>query len=357
LSFNMSVAFTSPPQALCILRLSAVGDICHALPVVRTLQAHWPQTRLSWIIGRLEAELVGDIPGIEFIVFDKSRGLRAYTEVRKQLHGQRFDALLHMQMSLRSSFVNRLVNSPLRIGFDRGRAKDLQWLFNNAEIPAHKHQHVLDSFFGFAEALGIQERKLSWDIPIPAPDRQQAEELLPGDAPTLIVSPCSSMSYRNWHSDGYAAVCDHAAQTHGLRVVITGGPSRVEQEMGNRILQQCQSSVINLIGKTSLKQLLALLDKALVAISPDSGPAHMATAVNTPVIGLYACTNPDRARPYLSSELVIDKYHEAVRDKYGKDAEQLPWGIRVRDAGTMERITAQDVNAKLDQFMATSGRK
>lgn len=347
----MSLPFSSAPQSLCILRLSAVGDICHALPVVRTLQAHWPETQLSWIIGKTEAGLVGDIPGIEFIVFDKSRGLRAYSDIRQQLRGRRFDALLHMQMSLRSSLINRLVASPLRIGFDRARAKDLQWLFNNAQIPAHTEQHVLDSFFGFAEALGIHERRLVWNIPIPARDRQQAEALLPGDAPTLIVSPCSSMSYRNWHSAGYAAVCDHAAQTHGLRVVLTGGPSRSEREMGEQIMQQCHSPPINLIGNTSLKQLLALLDKALLVISPDSGPAHMATAVNTPVIGLYACTNPDRARPYLSTELVIDRYHEAVREKFGKTADQLAWGIRVRDAGTMERITVNDVTAKLDQFM------
>ena len=347
----MSLPFTSAPDSLCILRLSAVGDICHALPVVRTLQAYWPHTQLCWIIGKTEATLVGDIPGIEFIVFDKSRGLHAYNDIRQQLRARRFDALLHMQMSLRSSLINRLINTPLRIGFDRARAKDLQWLFTNAQIPAHPQQHVLESLFGFTEALGIQERKLTWDIPIAAEDRQQAETLLPGDAATLIISPCSSMSYRNWHSAGYAAMCDYAAQTHGLRVALTGGPGRIEREMGEQIVQQCRTPPLNLIGKTTLKQLLALLDKALLVISPDSGPAHMATAVNTPVIGLYACTNPDRARPYLSEELVIDKYHEAVREKFGKDASELPWGIRVRDAGTMERITVQDVTAKLDQFL------
>jgi len=350
----MSLPFTSAPQSLCLLRLSAVGDICHTLPVVRTLQAHWPETQLSWIIGKTEASLVDDIPGIEFVIFDKRRGLSAFLDIRRQLHGRHFDALLHMQMSLRSSVINRLIHTPLRIGFDRARAKDLQWLFNNAQIPAHRQQHVLDSLFGFAEALGIHDRTLAWDIPIPDEARQQAETLLPGDIPTLIISPCSSMAYRNWHSSGYAAVCDYAVQTCGLRVALTGGPSRLEREMGEQILQQCQSPVINLIGKTSLKQMLALLDKALLVISPDSGPAHMATAVGTPVIGLYACTNPERARPYLSAELVIDRYHEALREKYGKDADQLPWGIRVRDAGTMERITVQDVTSKMDLFLASA---
>lgn len=352
----MSLPFHDAPDSLCILRLSAVGDICHTLPVVRTIQSYWPSTKISWIIGQLEASLVQDIPGIEFVIFDKSRGMNAYLDVRKALHGRYFDALLHMQMSLRSSVVNRLVNTSTRIGFDRARAKDLQWLFNNAEIPAHRDQHVMDSFFGFAEALGINNRDLRWDIPIPESDRQQAENLLPGNEPTLVISPCSSMSYRNWHSEGYAAVADYAVKQYGLRVVLTGGPSITELEMGQDIETKCKLPTINLIGKTNLKQLFAILDKATVVLSPDSGPAHMATAVGTPVIGLYACTNPDRARPYFSGEWVIDKYQDAVRDKHGKEASELPWGIRVRDPGTMERITVEDVTKKLDEFMRRTSK-
>ena len=139
----MSLPLHDAPKSLCILRLSAVGDICHTLPVVRTIQAHWPQTHISWIIGKLEASLVSDIPNIEFIEFDKSRGIKAYMDMRHALQRRRFDALLHMQMSLRSSVVNRLVKTNTRIGFDRARAKDLQWLFNNAQIPAHQNQHVM----------------------------------------------------------------------------------------------------------------------------------------------------------------------------------------------------------------------
>ncbi|WP_455197620.1 glycosyltransferase family 9 protein [Kaarinaea lacus] len=352
----MSLPFHDAPDSLCILRLSAVGDICHTLPVVRTIQSHWPSTKISWIIGQLEASLVHDIPGIEFVIFDKSRGMNAYLDVRKALNGWRFDALLHMQMSLRSSVVNRLVNTSTRIGFDRARAKDLQWLFNNAQIPAHRDQHVMDSFFGFAEALGINDRDLLWNIPIPESDQQQAEKLLPGKQPMLVISPCSSMSYRNWHSEGYAAVADYAVKQYGLRVVLTGGPSITELEMGQDIETKCKLPTINLIGKTNLKQLLAILEKATVVLSPDSGPAHMATAVKTPVIGLYACTNPERARPYFSGEWVIDKYHDAVRDKHGKEASALPWGIRVRDPGTMERITVEDVTKKLDEFMLRTNK-
>jgi heptosyltransferase I len=344
----MPLPFSTPPKRLCILRLSAVGDVCHTLPVVRTIQATWPQTRITWIIGKTEAGLLSDIPGIEFVIFDKSLGWRAYRSVKQQLSGRHFDALLHMQMSLRSSLINRLVNTKIRLGFDRARAKDLQWLVNNHHIPAHGRQHVMDSLFGFAQTLGISERKLNWDIPIDQKDKNIIDVLIPHDKPLLVISPCSSMSYRNWNAGGYAAVGDYAVKHYGMVVVLSGGPSAIERHMGDQIERLMHHKPLNLIGKTNLKQLLYLLDKATALVSPDSGPAHMATAVRTPVIGLYACTNPDRARPYFSAASTVDKYQDAAQKKYGKPASELPWGIRIRDAGTMDTISTSDVTEKLD---------
>ena len=347
----MSLPLTKSPDSLCILRLSAVGDISHTLPVVRTLQHTWPRTRLTWIIGKSEHQLVYDIPDIEFIIFDKKAGWRAYRDVRRQLRGRHFDALLHMQMSLRASMLSLLVHSPIKLGFDRQRAKDLQWLFCNHKIAYRPTQHVIDSFFGFSEALGIEQKHLQWDIPVPAEARNIIQEQLPAETPYLVISPCSSMAYRNWDALRYAEVASYASERYGLAIVLSGGPSAIEHEFGRIISEHCRCPVINLIGKTSLKQLLALLQDAKLVIAPDAGPAHLANAMGTPVIGLYATTNPDRARPYNSPQLVVNRYPEAVHCKYGKPVAALPWGIRVRDAGTMSRITVADVTSMLDKFM------
>jgi heptosyltransferase I len=110
--------------------------------------------------------------------------------------------------------------------------------------------------------------------------------------------------------------------------------------------------VVNLVGETNLKQLLAILARARAVVAPDSGPAHLATALGVPVVGLYATTNPDRARPYFSAGFVVNRYPEAVLDKYGKMPADLPWGIRVRDPGTMDRITIADVTSALDRLLA-----
>lgn len=347
----MKLPLTTPPQRVCILRLSALGDISHTLPIVRTIQKVWPHTNITWIIGKLEYQLVGDIPDIEFIIFDKAAGLTAYKKLYQEMSGRHFDVLLHMQTSIRASIASLLIPADIKLGFDRQRAKDLQWLFSNHKIAPRPEQHVIDSFFGFTEALGIKEHLLQWDIPIPDAADNFATEQLASGKKSLIISPCSSMSYRNWTAEGYAAVADYAVEKHNMHVILCGSPSKVEKEYGDKIIQLCHHTPLNLIGKTTIKQLLALLAKADIIVAPDSGPAHLATAVGTPVIGLYACTNPDRARPYLDAELTINRYEDAITRKYGENREKLPWGTRVRDAGTMNLITTEDVTKKLDNAL------
>lgn len=348
-----------PPARVCILRLSAVGDVCHTLPVVRSLQAAWPDARFTWIIGRLEASLVADIPGIEFIIFDKAKGLGAYRELRNTLRSRDFDLLLHMQMSFRASLASSLaIRAPVKLGFDRQRAHDWQWLFSNRRIPYRPRQHVMDSFFGFAETCGVTQKVLHWDIPVPAEARAFADGQIPDGIRALIISPCANArfrNFRNWRAERYAAAADYAADKLGLRVYLSGGPGAVEREYGAAILRAAHTQPVNLIGQTNLKQLLALLGRATVLISPDSGPVHMATAAGTPVIGLYAATNPDRAGPFLSQHWRVNRYPEAMQKFNRLDAETAPWGTRVRDPGAMDLITVADVTGKLDELMTAIG--
>ncbi|MEX2365705.1 MAG: glycosyltransferase family 9 protein, partial [Pseudohongiellaceae bacterium] len=183
-------------------------------------------------------------------------------------------------------------------------------------------------------------------------DRQKAERLVDPTRPYLVISPAASSAYRNWHGEGYAQLARYAVTEHGLQVYLTGGNSAFERQLAADIAVKVKTDKLaNLVGKTSLKQLLAILDNAVALISPDSGPAHMATTVDTPVIGLYACANPQRTGPYLSQQWTINHYPEAVRDKFHKPVDELPWGIRVRDPGTMDRITVKEVKSTLDRLL------
>jgi len=345
------------PRSVCILRLSALGDVCHTLAVVRTLQHAWPETKFTWIIGKLEAKLLGHLPDIEFIVFDKKGGLAAYQKLRQHLSGRSFDVLLHMQLALRASAIAWLVPAKLKLGFDRARAGELQWLFTNKKISPKSKQHVLDGLFGFAEYFGINERKLNWNVPLPAEALQYAEHVIPDDQPTLIISPCSSHVMRNWQAKNYAEVADHAIEHFGMRVLLCGGRSELELKMGRDIQSHMKQRCDNLIGKDTLLQLLATIKRATALLSPDSGPAHMATMVGTPVIGLYAATRLARCGPYLSRQWCTDKFDEAVRKLMNKSPDAIPWTRKIEVPGVMDLIQPMDVKEKLNSLMTQRAKR
>jgi heptosyltransferase I len=293
------------------------------------------------------------VAGVELITVDKRAGLSGWRNLRAQLRGRQFDVLLHMQLAIRASMMAREVTAPVKVGFDRARARELQWLFTNARIASRSQEHVLDSFFGFIGALGIQERILRWDIPLPADALAYARALIPDSQPTLLISPCSSHPLRNWPVDRYAAVADHAFREHGMRVILVGGPTTLELQTGAAIerLVDARAKVVNQVGKDTLPQLLALLSRARVLLAPDSGPVHMATMVGTPVIGLYAATNPARSGPYLSRQWCVDAYPEAAVRFCGKTPDALPWTRKIEERGVMELITVPQVTAKIDELL------
>jgi heptosyltransferase I len=351
----MILPLSSAPDSVCILRLSAIGDITHALPVLRTLQHHWPETKITWIIGKNEHALVSEIAGVEFITFDKSLGLGAYGEIRKQLAGRHFDILLHMQVSLRASITSLLVNADIKLGFDRERAKDMQWLFTNEKItPASSRQHVVDSFLEFPKRLGL-EPVLNWELPVATSAIESVKHQISGSE-FLVINPCAvakSRNWRNWTAEGYAEVADYAAAQHGMTVLLTGGPSSDERNMADTITAMCSHKPLNLVGKTTIPQLVALLHMSKVVVAPDTGPAHIASALGTPVIGLYAATNPQRAGPYRYREFVVNRYPDALAKYYATTVADAPWGKRIQNDECMALIKAAEVTAMLTRVLKT----
>ena len=321
------------------------------VPMVRTIQEHWPGTGITWVIGKLEASLLGDIEGVEFIVYDKSRRFGALGELRKTLAGRSFDVLLNMQVALRASILSLFVRAPIRLGYDRARARDGQRFFTNHRIRAVERQHVLDSFFEFTRALGLEERELDWNLPIPPPAMAFAASSFEADSRVVAINPSASKPVRNWSIEKYAAVADYAAEKHGAAVVLTGGPAATEAQLAEAIENAVGSRLLNLVGKTSLKELLAVIDRASVLIAPDTGPAHMGTTVGTPVIGLYAASNPLRSGPYLSLDHTVNNYPQALKKTRGVEVDDARWGTRVRSAAAMDSITIDQVTAKLDAIL------
>ena len=336
------------PRSICLLRLSALGDATHVVPLIRTLRRAWPSVPITWILGKGEARLLQGLDDVELIPFDKAAGIAGVLSLRRQLRGRRFEVLLQMQLALRANLLSALVSAERRIGYDAARSKEAHALFINETIPPGGH-HVLDVFGKFAEPLGLAQDEIRWDLPVPDEARAWAVQHLPGIQPTLLISPCSSHPLRNWSPLRYAEVADHAVQS-GWRVAICGGRSDLERRTGDAIVAAMRHPALDLIGKDSLKQLLALLERGSALLSPDSGPVHMANAMGCKVIGLFACTDRERCGPYSDLSHSVNHYDEAAQKFLGKPASALRWGKRVEFPGAMDLISAAEVKGSFDNL-------
>ncbi|MEC4727600.1 glycosyltransferase family 9 protein [Shewanella sp. D64] len=336
-------------NSLCLLRLSAIGDVCHAVAMVQAIQQQYPDLKITWVIGKVEYQLLKHLPDVEFVIFDKSQGWKSYFNLRKALSGQRFDVLLHMQVALRATIASLAISAKVRIGFDRARAKEGQWLVTNQRVEALDTPHVLEGFMGFAKLLGVTDLTPRWNIPVPAADTEFAKNMIPDGDKTLVICAAASKAERNWLPERYAAVAEHAI-SKGYRVMLCGGPTELEKVLAAQIINHCSAPLENQVGKTSLTQLLAILKQATIVLAPDTGPAHMAVTQGTPVIGLYAHSNPGRTGPYLSLNNVVSVYDEVIAEQHPDKL--ISWGTRAKGADLMELIQLEPVLQVFDRIGA-----
>jgi heptosyltransferase I len=345
----MSIPVQQDYRRICLVRLSALGDVCLMVPLLRTLQKGFPRATISWVISRQALQLLEGLEGVEFIVIDKSRHVWDYAGFYRTMRRRSFDVLLATQASFRANLLYPAIRAPVKIGFDRERVRDFQGVFVNRHLPPAR-QHLLDTFLSFAAALGIEKPVLEWRLPLSNEDRRCAARWLEnGRERWLAVNPMASKSVRNWLPERYGAVINHALETWQCRVVLTGGSGRAERQFAAAVLEHIRKSpaVLNLVGQTTPKQLAALLGGAQALLAPDTGPVHIATAVGTPVIGLYAVAPPELSGPYLSQDLVVNRFPQAVRQILGKDPETAAWGTRVQDPKAMALIEVEAVLEKL----------
>lgn len=349
------------PRSICLLRLSALGDVTHVVPLVRTLRKAWPEVALTWVIGKGEQKLLDGLDGVEFVIYDKKTGLSGMRALRRSLAGRRFDALLQMQVAARANLLSAFLPAKRRIGYDKSRSKDLHGAFVNERIPDRPGIHVLDAIGSFCEPLGLKQTEVIWDLPVPDDAWAWARAQWPDDGrPTLAISPCSSHFRRNWRADRYAAVADHAI-AQGWRVVLCGGRSELERSTSDAILAAMaapnrDAATLDLVGKDTLKQLPALLARADLLMTPDSGPMHIANAMGTKVLGLHAASNPARSGPYSDIRFCANRYDDAARKYLGKPAAELKWGTKIEHDDVMDLVTVDDGIAAFERFRETLDR-
>ena len=341
------------PLSLCILRLSAIGDVCHTLAVVQAIQRQYPDAEITWIIGKTEAMLMQDLPNVKLVPFDKKSGWKGIFTIWKQLTHKRFDFLLNMQTAFRASILSLGIKADKKMGFNKDRAREMQWLFTNQKVEQTTSPHVLDGQMMFAKAIGVTDLTPKWQLPISMETVEKAKQWLDPMCKNVVISPCSSKSEKDWLIERYAEIANWLI-AQNINVILVGSPAKRELEM-TAYIQQLAPNVQNLVGKTSLKEIAALLKLADLVISPDTGSAHIASIQGTPVIGLYAIHNPRRTAPYNDQQNVISVYDEVVQTYYGKPWQALPWATKAKSKtgeNLMARISVESVKQKVVEILA-----
>ncbi len=340
------------PGSICLFRLSALGDVCNCVPLVRALQRRWPEVRITWIIGRIEHRLVAALPEVEFIVLDKRAGWRAVRVLRQALAGRRFDVLLQAQVSARANLLSLLIGAQRRVGFDQARSREGHGLVVSERIAAVPFQHQALAFLEFARHLGADIEHIDRRLPIDESSQDFARRHQPKTRHAVLISPSSSHVKRNWTVTGYATVADWVIEQTGRPVIFIGGPTPAEKALANAIEQTMQQQAINLVGKDTLPQALAMIERSACLISPDAGPAHFAAALGIPVVGLYAATWSRRSGPLGSLDHCVDCFPQAARQFLGCEPEKVRWGRRIERPGVMALITPEMVIEKLKPLLA-----
>lgn len=337
-------------KSICIVRLSALGDVLMALPLARLLQKHYPEASLSWVISRPAFDLVEGISDIEWIVIDKPNSIRDYWRFSKRMKGRHFDVLLAIQASFRANLLYPLISASRKIGYDALRAKDgHRWFVRETIRPGN--DHTLEGFLKFAEPLGVSDKTVTWNIPISPEDEAFAKTYIPEEKRVMIVNPEASKPERSWDIERYCEVISKVRDEWGLDVILTGGPFPRDQEKAALITKKLPF-VQNLVGKTKPKQLLALIRRARFVLCPDTGPSHMASAVGTPVVALHAVTSKDVSGPWPYRDFAVDCYDEAVRLVFNQERENIPWGTHVHGDQAMKLVTVEAALQKVHEVMA-----
>jgi heptosyltransferase I len=332
----------SETRSVRIVLLTGLGDVVHGLPLVNAMKRANPDVRITWVVEPMPAGILAPHASIDrVVVFHRKDGMSGIGDLRQQLRGDTADLTLNLNIYFKSLFPTLLSPSPVRLGFDRRRARDGVAYANTHHLPARPRAHTQDMFLEFLEVLGIPAEPLEWRLEITAAERHGQQEFrrrLDG-RPIAAIVPATANPRKDWMTERWVTLANRLHEEMDLQPVLIGGPGRRENEIARTIIQQSTAPVVDALGD-GVRRLLWLIDCSRLIIAPDTGPVHIARALDVPVVGLYGHTNPWRVGPYRRFEdLWIDRYTKpgAVPDPSAFDPKH----------GRMELITTDDVMEKV----------
>jgi lipopolysaccharide heptosyltransferase I len=339
-------------ERILIVKPSSLGDIIHALPVLRSLRRRYVRAHIAWLAAKAFAPLLRPMPDIdEVIEFDRrhygklGRSLAAsrdFGAFLARLRREKFDLVVDLQGLFRSAFIARATGASVRIG--RREARELAWLFYTHRLPKLPGDaHAVERLRQVEAVLGLPPSAPEFDLALSPEEKRKAEQLLLDhrvslDRPFAAVLPTARWETKEWPPPHFSALVDRLAADHGLASVLLGSPD--DQTRCAEIIEACRSRPANLAGRTDLRLLAAVLDRADLVICHDSGPTHIAAALGKPMVCIVGPTNPARTGPYNRPEAIVRNPVECS-PCYLRRLSQCPYEHRCMRELTVETVARQ----------------
>ncbi len=332
---------TIPAKKICVIRTSALGDTVHALALINGLRYGYPTAHISWITQTLPYEMVQNQSNIDqFITFKRKGTIKDWWQLFKRLRRESFDLIIVPQTSIKVNLITLAAKARYKLGFNYARSREGHFLVLNRRLPTKPMGHVQDQFFEFLDYLDIKNYPIEWNFQFTAQERRwQKDYFSQFTRPTVGFVVASSTVEKDWDLKKYAKVVDYVDQHLNLQPVLLGGPSTLEKNYCKEIRKLCSSNPVQALEKPIRHTMLQIEGCALI-VSPDTGPLHMALALNTPTIGLYGHSDPRRCGPYR-------KYHDLLIDKFNMPGQSTPITKKTK-SGMMKTISAEEVIEKIE---------
>lgn len=294
------------PRNILIIKPSSIGDVVHTLPLWNLLHQRYPQAHISWLVAPACSGIIEGLPDLRLLHFERKGWARAWhssTAARdlfrfqRQLRQDRYDMVIDVQGLFRSAFFAFLTGAPVRIGF--ANAREFAWVFYTHRISVPTmDQHSVDRYLSLLPPIGCPTSPVEFPFPLTDAHRQAIRAMLGDIGPFAVLCPGANWETKRWPVERFAQLVRPLKDRFGLNCVVAGGPEI--SDLANHI-----ADATSLCGKTTLMQLAALFESASVVIANDSGPMHIASALNRPLVTIFGPTNPIRTGPYSRMETVV----------------------------------------------------
>jgi heptosyltransferase I len=288
---------SNQPRKMLVVKPSALGDIIHSMPFLNAVRRCHPELEIHWVVARGLHEIIADHPMIQKLwIIDKNgwkraaafgRTVREVKDLASALRRERFDLVVDLQGLLRSGLISAMSGARVRLGF--AEAREGSPLFYTHRIKGGKDLHAVDRYLRMAAALGCDTREVLF--PLPPTVAPSSFDPCP-DGGYLVIAPAAGGAAKQWPVRYFGEL----AARLPLKSFVVAGPSDVE--LAGEVERLSRGNAVSLAGKTNLRELAAIVARAKLLVSSDTGPMHIAAALNVPVVALFGPTNPARTGPY-----------------------------------------------------------